>query len=335
MTEFNIKALSGKKLRCRVIFNPISGRRAEEPFFDAFVRVLMGAGHEVEVCRTAAAHDATRLAAEGCNQGCNLICVRGGDGTIHEAANGMTPDGPPMLTIPAGTENILAKYLGIRRSARSLLDALAAGQSRQLRLSEVNGRKFLLLLGLPYDAEVIRLLAEARTGNISYKTYVWPTLKTLIGYRGPEIVLKIDGKEVYRGRGQVVVGKMPRYALGVNILRQADPADEWLDVAVFPRRSVLPLIVDCARMWLHAGWRSRQSLYLKGRDVQIEANAACPMQVDGEFGGMLPARVQTTNHVITLLAAPGRFEATPSIWEADCQANHTRSDTERPSVVRQ
>jgi len=314
LKEIDLTSLSDRPLRCRVIFNPISGRRAEEPYFNTFVGALDTAGHQVEVCRTKAAHDATRLAAESCDLGLDLICVRGGDGTIHEAANGLTREGPPLLPIPAGTENILSKYLGIRRSANSLLAAVAAGQTQQIRLSEVNGRKFMLLAGLPYDGEVVRRLAEARTGNISYKTYVWPTIGTLLGYRGPDIIIKVDGEEVYRGRAQALVGKMPRYALGVKILRQADPADDWLDVAVFPRRWVLPLIWDCLRMWVSPGWRSRRAAYFKGRLVEIEAVERCPLQVDGEFAGYLPATFRPTDHVVNFLGAPGRFEQTPSIW---------------------
>lgn len=315
MKDIDLTSLSDRPLRCRVIFNPISGRRAEEAYFNTFVGALDTAGHAVEVCRTQAAGDATRLAAEGCEQRLDLICVRGGDGTIHEAANGLTPDGPPMLPIPAGTENILSKYLGIRRTANSLLAAVAAGQTQQIRLSEVNGRKFMLLAGLPYDGEVIRRLESARTGNISYKTYVWPTVRTLFGYRGPDIVVRIDGEEVYRGRAQALIGKMPRYALGVKILRRADPADDWLDVAVFPRRWVLPLILDCVRMWLHPAWRSPRAAYFKGRLVEIEAAEQCPLQVDGEFAGFLPAVFRPTDHVVNVLCAPGKFEQTPPIWK--------------------
>lgn len=328
LTSANQDLFAGRRLRVRIIFNPISGRRRRDGYFPEFIGRLETAGHDVTLCETTAAGDATRLAKESCEAGVDLICVRGGDGTIHEAAAGMLEGGPPILTIPAGTENILSKYLGIRGRASSLMSAIGGGQFQQMRLSSVNGRKFMLMMGLPFDAEVVRRLEAKRKGNISYKTYVWPILSALFKYRAPVFRVTLDGEECYGGRGQVFVGKMPRYALGMKVLKDAVTADSLLDVVIFPRSSFWPLLWDGVRIWIRPEWRSKNAIYRKGTVVRIEAETPAPFEVDGEFGGYSPAEIVVTDQVVKFLTAPGRFGDFPSIW-----LSPSKSDSPTPTPV--
>lgn len=265
---------------------------------------LSSGGHDVHAGYTQGPKDATRLAAAACAAGAKMICVAGGDGTIHEAVEGMIDSGIPLLPIPCGTENVIAKFLGIRLDGDRLLEAFSSWANREFRVMEANGRNVLFACGLGLDGYVIRELAARRKGHISYWTYVRPVLGALFGYRSATAAITVDGSEVYRGPGLVLIGKVPRYALGLKALWQADPADEWIDVAVFPRRWALPLAWDAVRLLVNPRWRSASAFYAKGKSVRLTSDSPMPMQMDGEYAGETPLDVRLSGKVVNFVAAP-------------------------------
>ena len=52
------------------------------------------------------------------------VVAAGGDGTVAEIVN-RVPDGVPVTVLPLGTENLLAKYLGIGREVESVGETIA------------------------------------------------------------------------------------------------------------------------------------------------------------------------------------------------------------------
>lgn len=91
------------------------------------------------------------------------IIIAGGDGSIHEAVNGiMTADNEGRLgVVPTGTGNDFAKASGIsldwKSSAQSLAQRLAAGApSRRIDAGRMNDRYFANGVGIGFDAKVTR-----------------------------------------------------------------------------------------------------------------------------------------------------------------------------------
>lgn len=270
---------------------------------------LSAEGHDVHAAYTQGPKDATRLAAEACDAGADLIGVAGGDGTVHEAVEGLIDSGTPVLVIPCGTENVVAKYLGIRLNASRLWDIFTGNGVREFRAMEANGRNVLFVCGLGLDGEIIRAVSGRRKGHISYWTYVKPILNALIRFRSADVSLNVDGKAVYNGPGLVLIGKVPRYALGLKALWRADPADDWVDIAVFPRRRAIPLIWDAIRLLVNPRWRSANAYYAKGKTVRLTSDRPMPMQMDGEYAGEPPLDVRLTGKTVRFLGAIRKLDA--------------------------
>lgn len=291
--------------RIHFIINPISGRRGRRRrHLDTFMERLSAQGHDVHADFTQGPKDATRLAGEAVGAGAALIGVAGGDGTIHEAVEGMIDSGIPLFVVPCGTENVVAKYLGIRLDAKRLWDVYQAGTIRDFRVMQANGRNVLFSCGLGIDGAIIRAVSARRKGHISYWTYVKPVLDAFFRFRNGSVVVTVDGKDVYSGPGFVLVGKVPRYALGLKALWRADPADEWVDVAVFPRTWALPLAWDALRILAHPRWRSVNAVYAKGKAVRLTSDRPMPMQMDGEYAGESPLEVVLTEKRVRFVSAP-------------------------------
>jgi diacylglycerol kinase (ATP) len=125
----------------------------------------------MEIVLTLAGGDGERAARLAVGDGCDVLFVAGGDGTLNEALNGVAAAGAldrvTIGVIPLGTGNDFAHALGIPESLDEALRVLVEGRVVRTDLGEVNGRVFANVSGGGYIAEV----SEAVT----------PQMKTIAG----------------------------------------------------------------------------------------------------------------------------------------------------------
>ena len=104
--------------RCRIIYNPTSGREAMKNNLVDILNILERAGYETSAYATTPEPNSAKNEAErAAKSGFNLIVAAGGDGTINEVVNGIAPlkHRPKLGIIPAGTTNDYARALKIPR----------------------------------------------------------------------------------------------------------------------------------------------------------------------------------------------------------------------------
>ena len=106
----------------------------------------------------------------------------GGDGTAALLANSLTPE-IPISIFPLGTENLLAKYLGITATPSKVADLIQLGKTVRLDAGTANGKLFLIMAGCGFDAEVVHRLHSKRTGHIRHWSYARPILSAIRRYR--------------------------------------------------------------------------------------------------------------------------------------------------------
>jgi diacylglycerol kinase (ATP) len=300
-----------------IIVNPVAGRVATGMggrggrAVAALARRLQEAGFEPRVIETRHRGDAQSIAAKCCAEGVQAVVVAGGDGTVNEVVSGMTGDGVPILVAPVGTENILAKYFGLGLDGDALWRVLERGRVVGLDVAELAGcpgsadagadrpfhRPFLLVGGVGFDARITHEVARRRLellqtngGHISYLTYLGPAWRTLWRHRHPRLSVEVDGRRFYSGPAQVLVGNVPRYAMGLRPAHRARPDDGLLDVCVFECRRRVSVLRHFVNLLLRRHMDSSGVFYSQGRHIRICAeDERVPVQVDGDVAGWLPA----------------------------------------------
>ena len=110
--------------------NPKAGRRAAQPSAERLARFLAERGLQAQIF-TDLAEVAGRAAESQARGGLRAVVAAGGDGTVAEIVNRVLP-GVPVTVLPLGTENLLAKYLGIGREPESVGEAIAGGTAVRL-----------------------------------------------------------------------------------------------------------------------------------------------------------------------------------------------------------
>lgn len=271
----------------RIIANPISGRRSSQPLREALAAALQSRGIPAEIRLTEGPGHAASLATVNDSEHAGVVVV-GGDGTIRSAIEGLAGRDTPMAILPTGTENLSAKFFGFRPDPLGIAEIVARGRTRRVDLGRVNGRPFLAVAGFGFDAEAVRRLELVRRGHISYLTYFVPLLQSFTRHRFPEFIVEADGETCFEGPGMVFVGNIPRYAIGLRVLRDARCDDGRLDVCIFRCRTRLQLICHAWRtVWgRHVG--SPSVVYRQARRVRVRVQASTPFEMDGDDAGDVP-----------------------------------------------
>jgi YegS/Rv2252/BmrU family lipid kinase len=166
---------------CALVWNPASGRgrhRREEQAEQVAIS-LRKRGHRVEFISTTGPGSAGEQARNVVRQGAEIVFACGGDGTVHEVAQGLVSEsGKPSASLgilPCGSANALARDLGLPLDPEAAALAQIEGSPRTVPVGKITwsggSRYFLLMAGVgPDGALVYSLLArhKSRVGRLAY-----------------------------------------------------------------------------------------------------------------------------------------------------------------------
>lgn len=241
------------------------------------------------------------------------VVAAGGDGTIALLANS-TPPGAPLAVMPLGTENVLAKHLGLTADPLAVAELIAEGFTHSFDMGDAGGRLFSLMAGCGFDAEVVRRLHTERKGNIHHLSYIKPIFDAIRSYEYPELRVRyapaepsVDSRdeltEELTARWVFVVN-MPRYAGGLNFAPGAAGDDGLLDVCTFREGSLWNGLVYLAGVMLGTQESMTDFTQVRTRRLNIEPVQPvtdAPFQLDGDPGGTLPVEICVRPGRLTLI----------------------------------
>ena len=167
------------------------------------------------------------------------VIVAGGDGSVHEAVNGLLRAGSAasLGVIPVGTGNDFAKAVGVpldwRSAAADLAARLASGApARPIDAGRCNDRYFANGAGVGFDAVVTRL-AAAYTAPIGDLVYLLAILRALRDGVATPAMRIVAEDEIWNGPVTLAnVANGPFVGGRFHIAPQADPADGLLDLVI-------------------------------------------------------------------------------------------------------
>jgi YegS/Rv2252/BmrU family lipid kinase len=236
----------------------------------------------------------------------DAVVISGGDGTVREVVSGLANSGVPVTIYPSGTENLFAKEMGLLADCDQLVQTLKWGRRIVMDMGEVNGRLYLLLSGVGFDAQVLLHLNKFRTGNITHLTYFWPIWRTLWEYHLPSLTVEADGEIILNNeRALVFVSNISRYAVGLRICDLAKYDDGLLDVCIFRCDSRLELVGHSWRVLLRKHRTNPRVIYRQAKCIRVTSPETVPMETDGDPAGLLPAEYHVILRAIEVILPPG------------------------------
>ena len=245
-----------------------------------------------------------RLAREAVHSGVDLVLASGGDGTVTACVGGVAGSGIPLGVLPCGTGNLLARNLGLPLSLDQALTVALTGSDRRLDVGMANGRPFVVMAGIGFDAEMLRGASEELKTRVGWAAYALSAVRHL-GDRPARVTLRADGGPPRRGWASgVIIGNVGSLQGGVRLLPDAVPDDGVLDVAVLTARGWAGWLQLAAGVLLRR--KTGRLGQLACRELLVDVGRAWRWQVDGEVAGLtrrLRVTLQPGNLLLRVPAA--------------------------------
>ncbi len=270
--------------RVAIVANPIAGRGRGEAIGAAIERGLRERGARAHLHLTRGRGDGTAHVRGLETRPDAIVCV-GGDGTLREVLEGLPDPALPVVPVPLGTANVMARELGLPRDAQAALATLAAGREQALDVARVDGRLSMLVTGVGLDAEIVRSLEARRRGPITRAHYLAATLRVLPGYRPPRLRVAVDDRALEGTFGLVLASNAPSYAGLLRLAEDARIDDGRFEVYAVRDARPAALVGALARGTL-VGLASCE--VHRVRRLRVESDEPVPYQVDGDLAGETP-----------------------------------------------
>ncbi len=267
-----------------IIGNPIASGGDGEKKIHALQTLLEKRGHHVTSHLTRFAGDGKDRIAR-VDPEIDRIVIVGGDGTVNEIINGI-PEGftIPVVQMPTGNANLLAKDLGLPKNVMQVVDILEKGRTVMADVARMNCSDFIMVAGVGFDARVTEEMKKIRRGRVSNLTYVLPIIRAL---RRPDhgfFNVKVDGVKCARG-AMVLVCNVRNFGGICEIAFDAAVDSRQLDIVIFPVMDLFSLLTYLLFSKFSRITRLRGVRYLKGKKIEIDSSRPIPVELDGDFNG--------------------------------------------------
>jgi diacylglycerol kinase (ATP) len=272
-----------------LFLNPTAGRGRAKRRLPRVLELLEAAGIHVEVHQSTGVGDLENQVREAVGSGTTQLIVAGGDGSVHEAVNGiMAADGGAALgVIPVGTGNDFAKAAGIPldwEAATTLLARRVAdgAHPRSIDLGRMNDRWFANGAGIGFDAKVTQIARSYRwpVGDLVYLAAIFRAM--LDGIATPEILIESDELPWDGPLTLANVSNGPWVGGMFHIAPMAKNDDgvfELLIAAPVTRGRILQLLPKLMR---GNHMTEPEIVHASVRHVKVSASSAVPSHLDGE-----------------------------------------------------
>ena len=183
-----------------LFLNPTAGRGRAGKRELRISELLQRCNRHVEVHRSRDVGDLEHQVLSQVRAGASRIVVAGGDGSVHEASNGIMRAGgrASLGVIPSGTGNDFAKACDVpldwELATTQLAERIEAGQAgRVIDIGRMNGRYFANGAGIGLDARVTQIARSYRMpiGDLVYLLAIFRAM--VDGIATPRLRITADG----------------------------------------------------------------------------------------------------------------------------------------------
>ena len=291
----------------QLFLNPTAGRGRAARRQPRIIELLEQSGAGIEVHTSNARGDLEAQVLRSVDEGATRIVVAGGDGSVHEATNGLLrSDGHAALgVIPTGTGNDFAKACDIplnwEHATTLLADRIAANaKPRKIDAGRLNQRFFANGAGVGFDARVTRV-AQSIRWPVGDLVYLLAILKTMIdGIASPTLRIEADDFAWNGPLTLAAVSNGPWVGGMFHIAPMASNSDGVLELLIakpVTRRRLLALL---PRLMNGKHLDEAEILHRAVTSLRISAESPVPSHLDGE--------VQPLQSEFELTVLPGALD---------------------------
>lgn len=311
--------------RAALLYNPQSGSRHahRKAAVERAAAVLRAANIEVLNEPTHGPHSAGEQAKQFVQQGFDTIIACGGDGTVHEALQGLVGTHAALGVIPLGTANSLASDLGLSSNPAVAADSLVHANIRRIAVGQIEfqcdptrreARYFTVAAGIGMDAALFYRMNARFKQRLGMAAYVAQSLRMWAFEKFYPFQVEWFDTDVNQKRSEIVTqllvvriadfgGVLNRLAPGADLLR-----DDFR-LVLFKTASKARYLRFATGRLINHNWQDPHIELVHASSLRClphrgNGERAAPTiyaEADGEILGRLPVMIQAVPNVLNLL----------------------------------
>jgi diacylglycerol kinase (ATP) len=301
-----------KAIWVKLIANPSAGDVLEAASkIEQVTRYLMDAGLKVNVALAKPKKEAIPIARKAVKDGYDVIVGMGGDGTLGAVIRGIAGSKVSLGIIASGTENDIARSLGIPEDLKEACALIASGHTRKLDLGRVSTKKkknfyFFMLTAIGLTATIFPIIKEVPEGKLSG---ISKAVATLFKFDSKPIVnLTLDDESKIEVETMLVtIANTPLIGAKNLVAPDASMEDGLLDIAVYPDFSKADLLAYFAKT-AHEGSTPEGTIQrYRARKIKVKTSPKLDIAAEGIILGKGTARIKILPGALRVLAPePGQ-----------------------------
>jgi len=280
--------------RARLIYNPTSGRELIKRQLPEILQKLETAGYEASCHATTGAGDATKAARIAVERQYDVVIAAGGDGTINEVVNGLAEQEyrPKLGIIPAGTTNDFARALQIPRDVGTAVDIITKGDVIPVDIGRINDKYFINIGGGGRITELTYEVPSRLKTMLGQLAYYLKGIEMLPSIRASELQIEYDGK-LFDGEAMLFLVGLTNSIGGFERLAPDASINDGLFSLLILKKVNLAEFIRVATLAIRGEHVNDPNvIYTKANRIKVHSPEKVQLNLDGEFGGLLPAEFE-------------------------------------------
>ncbi|RYE26714.1 MAG: diacylglycerol kinase, partial [Sphingobacteriaceae bacterium] len=213
----------------------------------------------------------------------DFLIAAGGDGTLNLVAQIAPQYDLPILILPSGSANGMARELAIPNNINAAFDVLGNYKIRPVDLLTINDSTCVHLADVGLNARIVKRFEEdPKRGLSTYAKHLWNEVFLI---RSRRFKIAIDGKTISRRAVSITFANASKYGTGAVINPTGKIDDGKFELCIvkpFPKLKIFSLAWKMFRGTLQT---SAYFEVISSTKATITTKRAIVLQVDGEVIG--------------------------------------------------
>lgn len=295
-----------KVVHAKLIANPGSGKMVGNQLLQDVTRCLQDQGLELDVVLARPNEKAVPIARKAVRDGYKVVIAMGGDDTVWAVIRGIAGSKARLGVIPAGTENNVARSLGIPEDPQEACALIASGKTRNVDLGQAKTKKgkkliFFEVVTIGIASALYPNVKKVPKGDLSgIKDAV---LTVLHHPPKPKVYLTLDGESKIKVETMLVtVANLPIMGAHFMVAPDASLEDGLLDIATYPELSKAELLAYFAQVREEGQASDGKIQRYRARKIKVKSSPKMEVLADGTMLGKGTVKIKLRRRALRVIA---------------------------------
>lgn len=230
------------------------------------------------------------------------VIVAGGDGSVNKVLPSLKETLLPLMVIPCGTANNLARHYALSNDVKENIHILKSGRIIDIDLGEVNKIPFVNVAGLGLSTEVNRKVSKRLKQHLGVFAFIFTAVQLSLKMNPFRAIITTDKKIALPTKSwQISVCNGKHYGAGMTIKHNATLHDGKLHLLSTEVRKWWKG-VTLIKSFFNGRYNKDQDItLLSARELTIVTKRKFHIDVDGDIKTTTPATFRVLPKAIKLI----------------------------------